>query len=97
MSRNATDCNMFKGTTFAARARAAELNSARAAAAAKEAMVGGGEGMPSISYPLSFPSVWCVVSLPIKNCYNHMQAGRSYGANEDLTTQRHVVDERRQW
>ena len=36
---------MSQGTTFAARARAAELNSARAAAAAKEAMTSGPEGM----------------------------------------------------
>lgn len=36
---------MSQGTTFAARARAAELNSARAAAAAKEAMTSGAEDM----------------------------------------------------
>ena len=43
--KSTADSDTFKGTTFAARARAAELNSARAAAAAKEAMTSGGEGM----------------------------------------------------
>ncbi len=42
--RHIADSKISKGTTFAARARAAELNSARAAAAAKEAMTSGGEG-----------------------------------------------------
>lgn len=51
--RNVADYKMHKGTTFAARARAAELNSARAAAAAKEAMASGGEGI-----------VQCFISLP---------------------------------